>query len=102
MGAALPRMAVAEPARRWRGFLVLALLARSVVLARPLCDAIERAHAAPGSGSAAGLALGGGPGHHPGDEVACCAALEEIAPVSAAVAAANVFGHDSYRVYARH
>lgn len=90
MGAArqaLHGVGGAEPACRWRGFLVLALLAWSVVIARPICDAIERAHPAPES--AAVLALGGSPEHHTGDDVACCAALEKVTFVSAAVAASN-------------
>lgn len=90
MGSAIQGVqGAAGPGRQWRGLLALALLALSVMLVRPMCEVFDGAHIAPGAGLAAALAHGGTPGHHSGDELGCCAALDETAQVSAAVSASS-------------
>ena len=67
----------------WRhGFAVLAFLALSLVLVRPVCDAAEPAHAAPGSAHAGSAFqdLGSGhSGHHESGH--WCVSIDEASPI---------------------
>jgi len=78
-------MGVTQQRKGWRGILFLALLAMSVLVARPVCDAFELIPAAPHSGAVDFASHGGDPLHHSGHEVACCASLSQAVAVSTAL-----------------
>src|SRR5262245_4338377 len=77
------RTAVRRTPVQW-SFMALAFLAISLVLARPICDAFGFGAALATPGHQAAIAFHG-PDHrtHDADSSACCASIEDEAPLSA-------------------
>jgi hypothetical protein len=69
-----------------RAFVALALLALSIVLARPICDAYEQPSAASQSAPLAVAQHDAGESAHHSDESGpCCASVDEAALVASAI-----------------
>lgn len=79
---------VTERKRPWRGVVALALLALSVVMARPICDAYALGTSASQPAPEAAAQHGaGGAAHHSGDSGTCCDAVSGTELVVTAFAA---------------
>jgi len=78
-------------AGHWRrGFAVLAFLALSILLARPVCNAMEPANAAPGFAHAGAAFQDLDTGHSDHESGLCCVSVDEASPIPpAGVAAAS-------------
>jgi hypothetical protein len=69
-----------------RAFVALALVALSLVLAQPICDAYERPSAASQSAPLAAVEHDAGePARHSNETGPCCASVDEAVPVASAI-----------------
>jgi hypothetical protein len=86
--SALRYSKMTDPGRWRRGFAVLAFLALSILLARPVCNAMEPANAAPGFAHAGAAFQDLDTGHSDHESGLCCVSVDEASPLPTAGMAA--------------